>query len=87
MVELEYDDVSFAAVNARMVAQVLDEFRNVLRTTCRAVRDQPRLLRVAVLSVVALVVLREALPTPRLSQGRAGPSQWELIEWLRLTAA
>jgi hypothetical protein len=79
MIELQDDDVRFAAVNARMSPKVLDHPTLVVSPSRRGVPKQPRLLRLAILPVVLAPISGEALPTPRLQLRLAASHRRKLV--------
>jgi hypothetical protein len=75
VIELENDNVALTAVDAWMLAEILDDLLAHLRASLGDVFVDTRLLPLMVLPIIPRVGLSEALATPRL-QFRLAPSHW-----------
>jgi len=87
VIELEYDDVRLAAVDAGMYEQVLNEVSSSFRAPSRGLRDESRLLTFAIARVVGGVHDRKTRAAPRLTLFTAAPDRRELGERFDLAAA
>jgi len=86
VIELKYDDVGLAAVNAGMSAKVVDHPTLVVTPTGGGVPQEPCFLRLAVLPVVLAPVRRKALSAPCLQLRLTAPHWRKRFERLHLTA-
>src|SRR5438132_6016709 len=86
VIELENDDVSFAAIHARVLSQVADDLLGHLRAPLRDVFVDSSPLALPVCLVVPRVRPSKALPTPRLQLRLAAPDRRKRFEWLQLAA-
>ena len=87
VVELENNNVFLAAVHARMCEEVGNDVASVLISPGVGLRDEPRLLALAIACVVGGVHLGEAGAAPCLELRFASPHRWKLSDWLLNAAA
>jgi hypothetical protein len=86
VIKLENDDVFLAAVDARMVLQVVDDLLAHLRAPLRDVFVDTGPLTFMVLPTIPRVGLGEALATPRLELRLAAPHRRKLVQRLHFAA-
>jgi hypothetical protein len=84
VIELENDDVSFAAIHAWVLSQVADDLLGQLRAPLRDLFVDSSPLALPVRLVVPHVRLGETVPTPRLQLWLAAPHRRKRFEWLQL---
>ncbi|HYV23577.1 MAG TPA: hypothetical protein VEN31_13095 [Candidatus Bathyarchaeia archaeon] len=86
MIKLEDDDVSLAAIHARMLSKVVDDLLAHLRAPLRDVSVDSSSFTFMVLPIIPRVGFGEALTTPRLQLRLATPHRRKSIKWLQFAA-
>ena len=86
VIELEYDDVSLAAVHAWVLSEVVDDLLANLRTSVSDVFVDPSALALPVGHIVPRIRIGEAVPTPGLEFRLASPDWRELVQRLHFAA-
>jgi hypothetical protein len=86
VIELENDDVTLAAIHARMLSQVVDDLLTDLGAPIRDVFVDSSPLTFVVLPIVPRVRFGEAIATPRLEFRLAAPDRWKRVERLHFAA-
>jgi len=86
VVELKHNDVSLPAIDARMLAEIVDDLLAHLAAPRVDLAYQPRLFAFVVLPIIPRVRLRETLATPGLELRLAPSHGGKRFERLRLAA-
>jgi len=86
VIELENDDISLAAIDARILSQVVDDPLAHLRAPGRDVFVDSSPLALPVRVIVPRVRLSETFATPRLQLRLASSDRRKRIEWLYFAA-
>jgi len=86
VIKLEHDDVSLAAIHARMLSEVVDDLLANLRPPLRDVLVDSGSLAFPVRVIVPRVRLSETFATPRLQLRLATPHRRESLKRLKLAA-
>jgi hypothetical protein len=86
VIELEHDDVRFAAVHAWVGREVLNDPATILSPSGSDVPQQARLLRFSILSVVLTSISSETVAAPGLDLRLAPPHGRELVQRLQFAA-
>jgi hypothetical protein len=86
VIELKYDDVGLAAVNAGMSTKVVDHSTLVVSPPRRGIAKEPGFLGFTILPVVLAPVRRKALSAPRLQLRLTAPHWRKCFERLHFAA-
>ena len=87
VIELEHEDVRFAAIDARVRRQVFDRSTAIVLAFPRSLEEEAGPLSLRVLPVVPLVRIGKAPAAPSLELvGLGSFDRWELIERFRFAA-